>query len=76
MDNREAAKKRFTVIATGETYRIKHLLKEQGFGWDRDAKHWILKGASEGEVSMFQGWTRAQEWEGVDLTITEEKKDI
>ncbi len=65
-------RKLFRVVATGETYRVKHELKEHGFGWDRDAKHWIAIHVTEGEVNMFRGWTRGAEWEGVELTVTEE----
>lgn len=62
----------FTVTATGETFRIKHDLREWDFDWYRDEKVWRAKRVREATVNMFRNWTRGAEWEGVELTVTPE----
>ncbi len=64
----------YTVMATGNTYPIKAELRlDWGFNYYAEEKAWMLKGADEGMCNLFKHKARGAEWEGVELTFTEEK---
>lgn len=57
----------FTVTASGSTFAVREDLKEWGFSWIADEKHWVKSGCDDGQCSLFRHYARSAEWEGVEL---------